>query len=87
MNTLGVFQAQAGYSAFLEALRQDYVPDRIKDGVFGAMMDIALVNDGPVTYVALTLAKQPCIRWRGGSYIRFTITAITTSCMQVGHRL
>ena len=24
---------------------------RVKDGVFGAMMDVALVNDGPVTLV------------------------------------
>lgn len=26
-----------------------YVEDRVKDGVFGAMMQVALVNDGPVT--------------------------------------
>ena len=25
--------------------------DKVKDGVFGAMMDVALVNDGPVTLV------------------------------------
>lgn len=25
-----------------------YREDRVKDGIFGAMMDVGLVNDGPV---------------------------------------
>ena len=45
-------QAREFYHGFLERLRQEYgVPVRIKDGVFGAMMRVALVNDGPVTIV------------------------------------
>lgn len=31
-------------------MRKIYVSDQVKDGVFGAMMQVALVNDGPVTF-------------------------------------
>ena len=43
--------AQEMYNSFLDLLKSNYEPDKIKDGVFGAMMDVALVNDGPVTLV------------------------------------
>lgn len=29
-------------------MRKTYREDRVKDGVFQAMMDVGLVNDGPV---------------------------------------
>ena len=29
----------------MEKLRREYLPERVKDGVFGAMMNVALVND------------------------------------------
>ncbi|WFD02552.1 D-tyrosyl-tRNA(Tyr) deacylase [Malassezia obtusa] len=37
------------YDAFLDRMKEGYASDRIKDGKFGAMMDVSLVNDGPVT--------------------------------------
>jgi D-aminoacyl-tRNA deacylase len=37
------------YERFCEALRAEGVP--IQKGVFGARMEVALVNDGPVTLV------------------------------------
>ena len=37
------------YEAYVAALRSANVP--ISTGVFGAMMDVALVNDGPVTFM------------------------------------
>jgi len=43
--------AKAMYEDFLEMLKSNYEPEKIQDGVFGAMMDVALVNDGPVTIV------------------------------------
>mmetsp|Transcript_59491 Transcript_59491/g.145709 ORF Transcript_59491/g.145709 Transcript_59491/m.145709 type:complete len:227 (-) Transcript_59491:4398-5078(-) len=43
--------AQELYHNFLDLLRTSYEADKIKDGVFGAMMDVSLVNDGPVTMV------------------------------------
>ena len=38
------------YEAFVAMLRQQ-APARVETGVFGAMMDVELVNDGPVTVV------------------------------------
>jgi len=44
-------QAQTMWGDFVETVRQSYEPERVKDGVFGAMMDVQLVNDGPVTII------------------------------------
>ncbi|KAG8217777.1 tRNA methyl transferase-domain-containing protein [Butyriboletus roseoflavus] len=38
------------YGVFLDKMKELYVPDRIKDGQFGAMMDVSLTNEGPVTF-------------------------------------
>ena len=38
------------YEAFVALLRER-APGRVEAGVFGAMMDVELVNDGPVTLV------------------------------------
>lgn len=39
------------YNLFLKQLKQGLGEDNVKDGEFGAMMDVGLVNDGPVTIV------------------------------------
>ena len=39
------------YNKFLDMLREGYDREKIFDGKFGEMMDVALVNDGPVTLV------------------------------------
>ncbi|KAJ3198034.1 hypothetical protein HDU67_003607 [Dinochytrium kinnereticum] len=39
------------YTTFLSRMKSSYTPDKIKDGVFGAMMQVNIVNDGPVTIV------------------------------------
>ena len=44
-------EAEVMYNSFLEMLRSGYMTERIKDGKFGEMMDVGLVNDGPVTLV------------------------------------
>jgi D-tyrosyl-tRNA(Tyr) deacylase len=49
-------QARYMYNNFLDLLREGYPTTtadncKIKDGAFGKMMDVALVNDGPVTLV------------------------------------
>ncbi|KAF2737466.1 D-tyrosyl-tRNA deacylase [Polyplosphaeria fusca] len=41
-------KAKALYQAFFKKVQELYVPDKVKDGVFAAMMDVGLVNDGPV---------------------------------------
>ena len=43
--------AKEFYDQFLAKLRTDYPLNKIQDGIFGSMMDVALVNDGPVTLV------------------------------------
>ena len=42
-------QAQALYEYFIEQLRKRGI--RVATGSFGAMMDVHLINDGPVTFV------------------------------------
>ncbi|XP_074065465.1 D-aminoacyl-tRNA deacylase 1 isoform X1 [Macrotis lagotis] len=42
-------QAQTFYNNFLEQLRKAYKPELIKDGKFGAYMQVHIQNDGPVT--------------------------------------
>ena len=36
------------YDTFVGQVRSLYQEERVKDGVFQAMMDVGLVNDGPV---------------------------------------
>ncbi|KAJ3745017.1 D-Tyr tRNAtyr deacylase-like domain-containing protein [Lentinula detonsa] len=42
--------SQVMYAAFLDQLRQAYQTEKIKDGRFGAMMNVSLTNEGPVTF-------------------------------------
>ncbi|KAF7716999.1 Uncharacterized protein PECH_003186 [Penicillium ucsense] len=37
------------YDYFYNKMKETYVPNRVKNGVFQAMMDVELKNDGPVT--------------------------------------
>ncbi|KAF8865122.1 deacylase [Acephala macrosclerotiorum] len=46
---LGGDQAKELYQLFFSKVQQGYDASRVKDGVFQAMMEVALVNDGPVT--------------------------------------
>ena len=45
---LGGEEAKRLYHHFLGKVQDGYKQDRVKDGVFQAMMEVALVNDGPV---------------------------------------
>ncbi|CAN1149946.1 D-aminoacyl-tRNA deacylase [Linum perenne] len=42
-------KAKPFYESLVEKFRKSYNPDAVKDGVFGAMMKVNLINDGPVT--------------------------------------
>ncbi|OIW29144.1 D-tyrosyl-tRNA deacylase [Coniochaeta ligniaria NRRL 30616] len=46
---LGGEEAKRLYQYFYSKVQEGYRSDRVKDGVFQAMMEVALVNDGPVT--------------------------------------
>ncbi|XP_022107006.1 uncharacterized protein LOC110988076 isoform X2 [Acanthaster planci] len=49
-------QSQQFYQEFLDILRKDYKPEQIKDGKFGAYMQVHIQNDGPVTI----MLESPC---------------------------
>lgn len=46
---MGGEQSRAFYDNFLYKLRKAYKPEKIKDGRFGAYMQVDIQNDGPVT--------------------------------------
>ncbi|KFY59640.1 hypothetical protein V496_05594 [Pseudogymnoascus sp. VKM F-4515 (FW-2607)] len=47
---MGGEQAKELYQRFASKVGEGYNPEKVKDGVFQAMMEVALVNDGPVTF-------------------------------------
>ncbi len=49
-------KARALYEAFVEKMKSRKI--RVACGVFGAMMDVALVNDGPVTLIVESKPKN-----------------------------
>ncbi|KXJ92054.1 D-Tyr tRNAtyr deacylase-like domain-containing protein [Microdochium bolleyi] len=51
-------EARQLYEYFFSKVQSGYVPDRVKNGVFQAMMEVALVNDGPVT-LEITATPPP----------------------------
>ncbi|GAB2231356.1 hypothetical protein Droror1_Dr00010362 [Drosera rotundifolia] len=42
-------KAKPFYEFVVDRFRNSYKPDSVKDGIFGAMMKVNLINDGPVT--------------------------------------
>ncbi|OUM68052.1 hypothetical protein PIROE2DRAFT_39529, partial [Piromyces sp. E2] len=50
-------EANEFYNKFLDKLRVAYKAEKIKDGKFGAMMNVSLVNEGPVTIIIDTKEK------------------------------
>ena len=44
-------QAKEMYEQLVLSLRESYEDDKVKDGVFGAMMDVQIENSGPVTII------------------------------------
>lgn len=45
-------EARRLYQYFVQKVSEGYQADRVKDGKFQAMMEVALVNDGPVSVIA-----------------------------------
>ncbi|KAJ4419247.1 D-tyrosyl-tRNA(Tyr) deacylase [Gnomoniopsis sp. IMI 355080] len=46
---LGGDEAKRLYQHFFDKVQEGYGKEKVKNGVFQAMMEVALVNDGPVT--------------------------------------
>ncbi|KAK7943011.1 uncharacterized protein PG986_012124 [Apiospora aurea] len=56
---MGGNEAKVLYDYFFNKVQQGYKPERVKNGVFQAMMEVALVNDGPVTLELNAGQKAP----------------------------
>lgn len=41
-------QARELYQRFVQKVQEGYQIEKVKDGVFQAMMEVSLINDGPV---------------------------------------
>ncbi|KAK5661694.1 hypothetical protein OQA88_9794 [Cercophora sp. LCS_1] len=54
---LGGEEAKRLYECFYRKVQEGYVPERVKDGIFQAMMQVSLINDGPVTIEIVTGSK------------------------------
>ena len=46
---LGGNDAKELYDYFFTKVREGYLPAKVQNGVFQAMMEVGLVNDGPVS--------------------------------------
>ncbi|KZV65919.1 hypothetical protein PENSPDRAFT_744889 [Peniophora sp. CONT] len=47
---MGSAQSRDMYATFLQKMKDQYSQDKIQDGKFGAMMNVSLTNEGPVTF-------------------------------------
>lgn len=46
---MGGEKAKELYQLFVERVKEKYIMEKVKEGIFQANMEVALVNDGPVT--------------------------------------
>jgi len=46
------------YEKFIERMKINLGDDKVKSGIFGAMMDIELINSGPVTVIVESKEKK-----------------------------
>ncbi|KAI9885972.1 MAG: hypothetical protein M1823_002250 [Watsoniomyces obsoletus] len=58
---MGGSQAKELYDYFVSQVRERYSTEKVKDGVFQAMMEVALVNDGPVIPLKISLLTDHLI--------------------------
>ncbi|KAJ7029343.1 D-Tyr tRNAtyr deacylase-like domain-containing protein [Mycena alexandri] len=49
-NAMSTEPSRTLYETFLETMRRSYKPEKVQDGKFGAMMNVSLTNEGPVTF-------------------------------------
>ena len=51
-------EAEEIYNSFVKKLKAKYGDSKVKEGKFGAMMEVELVNDGPVTVIVDSKVKD-----------------------------
>ncbi|WVQ70135.1 D-tyrosyl-tRNA(Tyr) deacylase [Kwoniella botswanensis] len=55
--SMSTIPGKAYYTSFMDEIKKAYHPSKIKDGQFGAMMQVTLTNDGPVTILLSSRAS------------------------------
>ncbi|KJH51494.1 D-tyrosyl-tRNA(Tyr) deacylase [Dictyocaulus viviparus] len=50
-NSMSPQDASVFYGRFMDKLRDSYLSEKVKDGRFASMMNVEIVNDGPVTII------------------------------------
>ncbi|TAQ89384.1 hypothetical protein B7494_g2261 [Chlorociboria aeruginascens] len=55
---MGGDQAKQLYQHFFSKVQEGYRPEKVKDGVFQAMMEVALINDGPFPIMSATKQRS-----------------------------
>lgn len=60
-HAMGGDRAKEMYDSLLQTLGKDYKAEKIKDGIFGAMMNVQIFNDGPVTIEIESPVKSKAI--------------------------
>lgn len=58
-DAMGPDLSEQFYGDFLQTMKKNYSEDKIKDGVFGAMMVVHIENDGPITIPLESPANLP----------------------------
>nr|CAR63531.1 putative Prion-like-(Q/N-rich)-domain-bearing protein [Angiostrongylus cantonensis] len=48
-NSMNPQDASVFYGRFMDKLRSSYLPENVQDGRFASMMNVEIVNEGPVT--------------------------------------
>ncbi|EGZ17147.1 hypothetical protein PHYSODRAFT_351116 [Phytophthora sojae] len=56
---MGPGPAKEFYDAFCDRVRREHVPEKVAEGVFGAYMEVSIVNDGPVTMQINSKDRKP----------------------------
>lgn len=57
---MGGDDAKRLYEYFYKKVQEGYAAEKVKNGVFQAMMQVALVNDGPVSTVSYCTHQTGC---------------------------
>ncbi|CAH0018033.1 unnamed protein product, partial [Clonostachys rhizophaga] len=75
---MGPDEAIPLYHSLVQKIGAGYSPERVKDGKFQAMMQVALVNDGPVckTCALSPLRGSARLEAIGSSWLTFTVGAL-----------
>jgi len=57
-NSMNAEQSKPFYQKFVQLMRERYKSELVKDGEFGAKMEVQLTNDGPVTLTVESAADD-----------------------------